>query len=41
LGDYAFFGEIYKWPPSEIEKLGWSRRKKLKQAIKDSIKDNK
>ena len=37
LADYAFYGQTFKWQPSEIDNLSWSRRKKLKQAYQDSV----
>ena len=37
LSDYTFFGQTFKWQPSEIDGMTWSRRKKIKQAYKDSI----
>lgn len=36
LGDYSFFGQVYRWPPSEIDNLRWSMRKNMKQAWLDS-----
>jgi hypothetical protein len=37
LDDYAFFGQVYRWQPSEIDNMAWSYRKELKQAYKDYI----
>jgi len=39
LEDYAFFGQVYRWPPSEIDNLGWNTRKTLKQAYLDSLQN--
>jgi hypothetical protein len=41
LEDYAFFGQVFRWQPSEIDNLKWSYRKKLKQAYKDYLASNK
>jgi hypothetical protein len=36
LEDFAFFGKIFHWQPSEIENLRWSFRKTLKQSYIDA-----
>ena len=43
LGDYAFFGQVWRWPPESINEMKWSYRKKLKQAYRDHVatKDGK
>jgi hypothetical protein len=41
LGDYSFFGQAYRWQPSEIDNLKWSYRKKLKQAYLDHMNEQK
>jgi len=41
LGDYAFFGQIYRWAPSEIENMKWSVRKELKQAYYDHMNEER
>jgi hypothetical protein len=42
LEDYVFFGKIFRWQPSEIDRLKWSYRKEIKQAWKDhQINTNK
>lgn len=37
LDDYVFFGQVFRWPPSEVDRLKWSWRKEIKAAMKDKL----
>jgi len=41
LDDYIFFGQTFRWQPSEIDNMTWSYRKSIKQAYKDNMVNNK
>lgn len=31
MSDYIFFGEAFRWSPTEIDRLGWLFRKEMKE----------
>jgi len=31
MADYIFFGEAFRWQPSEIDRFPWSMRKEIKE----------
>jgi len=33
----VFFGENFRWQPSEIDELSWNYRKEIKQAYVDHL----
>jgi len=36
-----FFGKVFHWQPSEIDNMGWSYRKRIRQAYEDMMNENK
>lgn len=41
LSDYYFFGQVFRWSPGDVNELGWSVRKQLKQAHIDHQNESK
>lgn len=35
MSDYIFFGQTFRWQPSEVDNMGWSVRKEIKQGYLD------
>lgn len=38
MSDYVFFGEAFRWSPTEIDRLGWLFRKEMKDLYIDAKK---
>ena len=36
MSDYVFFGQVFRWQPSEVDNMGWSTRKEIKQSYLDN-----
>jgi len=39
FNDYAYFGQVFRWGPSQINEMNWKDRKELLEAHKSAVRE--